>query len=77
MYLSSHVTCFFVRAAAAKGNHVRFGCSKCWIQGPNGKLCGIGSMIDKLYRLDSELAPVEHNIREHAAVASENHDMNL
>lgn len=34
-------------------------------------------MIDKLYRLNCEFAPVEHNIREHAAVASENHDMNL
>ena len=41
-----------VRAAAAKGNHVKFCCPKCCIQGLNGKLCGIGSIIDKLYRLD-------------------------
>ena len=38
---------FSVRAAAAKGNHVKFGCSKCWIQGPIGKLCGIYRLNDR------------------------------
>ena len=37
----------------------------------------IGLMIDKLYRLNCKLVAVEYNIREHAAVASENQDMNL
>ena len=68
---------FSVRATAAKGNHVKFGRSRCWIRDSNGKLCGIGSLIEKLYRLNCEFAPVEHNIREHVAVASEDNDMDL
>ena len=68
---------FSVRAAAAKGNQVKFGCSQCWILDPNGRLCGIGSMISKLYRLNCELASTEHDIREHAALASGNNDMDL
>ena len=63
-----------VTAATAKGYHVKFGQSKCWIQDSNGKLCGMGSMTDKLYRLNCKLATVEHDISEHVR---ECNDMNL
>ena len=68
---------FSVRAAATKGKHVKFGQSHCWIEDANGKLCGMGSMIDKLYRLNCELATQQHNTKEHAAVISEGNDMDL
>ena len=45
---------FSVRAAASKGNIVRFGHSKCWIRDQAGKLRGMGSLVDKLYQLDCE-----------------------
>lgn len=51
---------FSVRAAAAKGNSVKFGHSKCWIQDGDGKLKGMGSLVDKLYRLDCQPVTVEH-----------------
>ena len=57
---------FSVRAAAAKGNYVKFGGSKCWIRDGNGKLCGMGSLADKLYQLDCEPAP-----NKNASLASE------
>ena len=47
---------FSVRAAAAKGNVVKFGRSRCWIRDRTGKLYGMGSLIDKLYQLDCEPA---------------------
>ena len=55
------LTCnlFSVRAAAAKGNVVKFGHSRCWIRDSNGKLCGMGSLVDKLYQLDCEPASTE------------------
>ena len=50
---------FSVRAAAGKGNIVKFGRSRCWIRDRNGKLYGMGSLVGKLYQLDCEPAPVE------------------
>ena len=40
---------FSVRAAAAKGNFVKFGQSRCWIRDSSGRLRGMGSLINKLY----------------------------
>ena len=57
---------FSVRAATGKGNVVQFGHSRCWIRDDNGKLRGIGSLVDKLYQLNCE--PV---FKENASVASE------
>ena len=51
---------FSVRAAASKGNIVRFGRSRCWIRDQEGKLHGMGSLVDKLYHLDCEPVSVEH-----------------
>ena len=45
---------FSVRAAAAKGNIIKFGHSKCWIRDRNGKLRGMGSLVDKTYQLNCE-----------------------
>lgn len=57
---------FSVRAAASRGNVVRFGDKKCWIQDSNDILRGVGSLVDKLYQLDCEAVP-----QEHASVVSE------
>ena len=46
---------FSVRAAVLRGNVVRFGNEKCWIRNVNGKLIGMGSLVNKLYMLDCEL----------------------
>ena len=56
------LTCnlFSVRAAATKGNSVQFGNSKCWIRDRNGKLLGIGSLVQKLYYLDCKTITWEH-----------------
>ena len=45
---------FSVRAAVSRGNVVRFGNEKCWIRNVNGKLIGMGSLVNKLYKLDCE-----------------------
>ena len=45
---------FSVRAAAEKGNMVKFGHTRCWIRDVKGKLCGMGTHVDKLYQLDCE-----------------------
>ena len=57
---------FPVRAAAHKGNIVKFGQSRCWIRNRTGKLYGMGSLVNNLYQLDC--AP---NITERASIASE------
>ena len=62
---------FSVRVAASKGNDVKFGRTWCWIQDSIGSLCGTGSLIDKLYKRDYELAATEHSSRQHAALVSE------
>ena len=57
------LTCnlFSVRAAVAKGNAVEFGPDDCCIWDENGKLCGKGSLADKLYRLDClNTPPLRH-----------------
>ena len=51
---------FSVRAAATKGNSVKFGNSKCWIRDRNGKLLGMGSLVQKLYYLDCKTITWEH-----------------
>ena len=45
---------FSVRAAAARGNVVKFSQSKCWIRDRDGKLRGMGSLADKVYQLNCE-----------------------
>ena len=47
---------FSVRAAGSKSNVVMFGEKKCWIKERKGRLVGMGSLINKLYQLDSEPA---------------------
>ena len=42
---------FSVRAAAKKGNTIKFGQSRCWIRGSKGTLQGMGSLAGKLYHL--------------------------
>ena len=37
---------FSVRAAASKGNVVKFGSTKCWIRNSKGNLCSMGSLQD-------------------------------
>ena len=56
---------FSVGAAASKEN-VKFAATKCWIRNSKGKLCGMGSLKDKMYLLNCE--PILH---EHVSVASE------
>ena len=68
---------FSVRAAATKGNHIKFGQTNCWIGDGNEKLYGMDSMIDKLYRLNCELATQQHNTEDHAAVTSEGNNIDL
>ena len=51
---------FSVRAAASKGNTVKFRDTSCWIRDRNGKLLGMGSLADKLYYLDYETITQEH-----------------
>lgn len=55
------LTCnlFSVRAAASKGNRVKFEKSKCWIRSKTGRLEGMGSLVGKLYQLDCVLATEE------------------
>ena len=62
-----------VRAAAAKGNQVKFGEKKCWIRNNKGKLCGNGSLVEKLYQLDCEPTST---IQASVAV-QENEELNL
>ena len=50
---------FSVRAAAKRGNTVKFGQSKCWIRGPKGTLQGMGSLSGKLYQLKCEVLDEE------------------
>ncbi len=59
---------FSVRAAAKKGNTVKFGQMKCWISGPNGGLKGIGYAYGKLYQLKCKVIMTE----ESASIVSEN-----
>ena len=43
---------FSIRATASKGSIVKFGRFRCWIRNRNGDLCGMGSLVGKLYQLD-------------------------
>ena len=42
-------------SAAGKGNVIKFGHSRCWIRDQTGKLYVMGSLVDKLYQLDTNL----------------------
>ena len=46
------LTCnlFSVKAATQRRNLVKFGHIECWINGPGGKCCGKGSLMEKLYK---------------------------
>ena len=52
------LTCnlFSVRAAVSKDNAIEFGPQKCCIRDEYGKLHGMGSLVDKLYQLDCQVA---------------------
>ena len=63
---------FSVRAAASKGNFVKFGRSRCWIRDGKGRLCGMGTLEDKLYKLDCEAVQPE---TASAATADEGNDI--
>ena len=47
------------RAAAAKGKIAKFGQCRWWIRDSSGKLRGMGSLVDQLYRLDCCALPSE------------------
>ena len=57
-----------MRAAASKGNTVKFGNTKCWVRDRKGSLQGMGLIADKVYELDCEPIVQEH---EYASIASE------
>ncbi|XP_022794843.1 uncharacterized protein LOC111333514 [Stylophora pistillata] len=52
------LTCnlFSVRVVVSKGNALEFGPQKCCIWDGNGKLRGMGSLVDKLFQLDCQVA---------------------
>lgn len=61
------------RAAATIGNLMKFGHLRYWIRDTNGKLCGMVSLVDKLYQLDCE--PL---VTKHVSIASQQgNDMDL
>ncbi len=61
LYVPKHAcNLFSVPAAAAKGNVVNFGHSKCWIRDGSGELKGTGSLVKRLYQLDFEPIPVNY-----------------
>jgi len=65
---------FSVRAAAGKeGKSMKFCNRKCFIHNRAGNVCGTGTLVGKLYQLDSEPVPSEN-----LSVASEkNHEVDL
>ena len=63
---------FSVRGAVAMGNTVKFGQSKCWIRDRNGKLRGMGTLVDKVYHLNCESV-----MNERASPTLEESDINL
>ena len=63
---------FSVRAAAKRGNQVKFSQEKCWIRDSKGQLRGMGTLVDKLYQLDCE---VRCPSGENAAAAIETNDL--
>ena len=64
---------FSVRAAASKGNTVRFEQSKCWIRHKTGRLEGMGSLVGKLYQLDCEPVTEEQA----SSACEQKNDINL
>ena len=65
---------FSVRAAASNGNFVRFGRSRCWIRDGSGRLCGMGTLEDKLYKLDCVVA---HSETASTASAHKSNDIDI
>lgn len=65
---------FSVRAAVSRGNIVQFGKTRCWIRsGPRGKLLGMGSLEDKLYKLNCRSLSQEQVL----TAAEELRDLNM
>ena len=50
---------FSVRTAASKGKFIKFGQSRYWIWDTNGKLHGMGTLVDNLYWFDCEAVHTE------------------
>jgi len=57
---------FSLKAAVSKNNIIQFRNSRCWIRGASGRVFGMASLNDKLYRLNCSLVS-----QEQACVASE------
>lgn len=66
---------FSVRAAASKGNFVKFGRSHCWIRDKHGKLCGMGTLESQMYKLDCEVTKPKTSAC--AATANKSNDLDL
>ena len=49
-----------MRAAASKCKLVKFSDAKCWIYNRAGNICGMDSLVDKLYQLNCEPVSLEH-----------------
>ena len=73
MCQSLYPICFSERAAASRGKPVRFSDTKCWIYNKTGNVCGMGSLVDKLYQLDCKPVSLEHV----SVAAEQNHDIDL
>ena len=55
------LTCnlFSVRSAVSKGNIVKFDNDKCWVRSAKGTLIGMGSLVDRVYKLNCEALSVK------------------
>ena len=65
---------FSVRAAAHKGNNIKFRQSRCWVRSKYSELCSSGSLVGKLYQLNCRPST---KITEHASTAAEHGSINL
>ena len=66
---------FSVRAAASKGNFVRFGRSRCWIRDRDQKLCGMGTLENQMYKLNCEVTKPETGAS--AAISVKDNDLDI
>ena len=64
-----------MRAAASKGNTVKFGNTKCWIRDRKESLQGMGLITDKVYELDCEPIVQEHEYASKASEGEESADL--
>ena len=72
------LTCnlFSVRAAAERGNIVKFGQFRCWIRDRKEKLCGMGLLTGKMYHLNCEPA-ISQEQPSVATASKETNEMDL